>query len=577
LIHTRELELAARDFGESHRPDYDLSARVKKYTNWDGELNEIVHYSKCTARGIDILVNMVLSDFVGDTKNIETIFNPDYRFFGVRVQAHDLHDYCVVCIFAVDIYSSLKSALYTSANIDEEMLFEREILGKKIAQNNNYNYSSRYARDHPDVHLSMYLNSAQKSKRKVRMTEYANGDTSMAVLRRDSLERNPSYKNHDDVDYKYSNEENQRFTHVPEYDRPVKRNSTMTKGERIVKQEIVDYDKETYTKHVNNGNMYPKHVWNGDPHEDRQSVANWKDYDSKLYYGDLNDISQFEERVINRYSHVTPASISAKHESNEYWANEYSRGPDSLYNATLRKVKTPRRTVEQALSQPINKLHREVQHPKYTFRDTHLQPARNLDGVEVSYHEVEDKPVETSFRVTSNRHIPDRESLRVSNSNRNKPAETTLRTSRVITNRPVETSFREESNRHQTAKPQNYGRFSGTFDIPRVSEHAGITRTSEYEPRDENHHQPVSNYQMVERDTLRNSRRSERVTELVEPNYARTFVNRVTKGGQKNNSDFPAEGSFAGRPTAFSSARKSRMQQHDISPINNLDISSSFG
>ena len=94
LIHTRELELAARDFIDSHKPDYDLSTRVQKYTNWEGELNEIIHYSKATARGIDVLVNMVISDFIGDTKNIETIFNPDYRYFGVRVFNHDLYDYC---------------------------------------------------------------------------------------------------------------------------------------------------------------------------------------------------------------------------------------------------------------------------------------------------------------------------------------------------------------------------------------------------------------------------------------------------------------------------------------------------
>lgn len=63
LIHTRELELAARDFIDSYRPDYDLSARVNKYTNWEGEINEIVHYSKANIRGIEVLVNMVLSDY----------------------------------------------------------------------------------------------------------------------------------------------------------------------------------------------------------------------------------------------------------------------------------------------------------------------------------------------------------------------------------------------------------------------------------------------------------------------------------------------------------------------------------
>ena len=63
MIHTRELELAARDFGSSSQPEYDLSTRVSKYTSWEGEINEIVHYSKSNVRGIDIVCNMVISDF----------------------------------------------------------------------------------------------------------------------------------------------------------------------------------------------------------------------------------------------------------------------------------------------------------------------------------------------------------------------------------------------------------------------------------------------------------------------------------------------------------------------------------
>ena len=93
LIHTRELELAARDFIDSYKPDYDLGTRVEQYTNWEGELNEIVHYSKANVRGIEVIVNMVISDFCGDTRNIETIFNPNYKFFGVRAFNHDLYDY----------------------------------------------------------------------------------------------------------------------------------------------------------------------------------------------------------------------------------------------------------------------------------------------------------------------------------------------------------------------------------------------------------------------------------------------------------------------------------------------------
>lgn len=87
--------MAGRDLAISRNSGLDVAERVEKYTNWEGELNEIVHYSKSNVKGIDVLVNMVLSDFCGDTLNIETIFGDNYKYFGVRVFNHDLYDYCV--------------------------------------------------------------------------------------------------------------------------------------------------------------------------------------------------------------------------------------------------------------------------------------------------------------------------------------------------------------------------------------------------------------------------------------------------------------------------------------------------
>jgi hypothetical protein len=93
LKNSKELELAARDFINSRKPDQDLSKRVEKYTNWEGELNEIVHYSRSKVTGMEILINIILSDYCGNTKNIETLFNPYYKYFGVRVFDHDVYDY----------------------------------------------------------------------------------------------------------------------------------------------------------------------------------------------------------------------------------------------------------------------------------------------------------------------------------------------------------------------------------------------------------------------------------------------------------------------------------------------------
>ena len=166
LIHSRELELAARDFIESQKPDLDLKERVEKYTNWEGELNEIIHYSKSNIRGIEVIMNIVLSDFCGDTRDIETIFNPYYRFFGVRVFNHDLYDYCVVIMYADNIFPSVRKTLLTSANLDDELAAERERLSKNIAERNQTELTEYFPRDHPKVRFSVFLNDAQRSRRK---------------------------------------------------------------------------------------------------------------------------------------------------------------------------------------------------------------------------------------------------------------------------------------------------------------------------------------------------------------------------------------------------------------------------
>lgn len=540
------MELAARDFVDSHKPDYDLSSRVNKYTNWEGELNEIVHYSKANIRGIEILVNLVISDYCGDTKNIETIFNPHYRYFGCRIFNHDLYDYCVVVVYAEEIYSTLNSTLYTSQHIDEEMLFERETLGRRIAEKNDYAYSERYARDHPNVRFSTYLNSANRSKRLVRLNEYQDGDRTFTVLRRDSLERNPGYKYHDDADYLYTDERNERYTHVPEYQRIPRNTLNLGRGERIVRQSITDVDKEVYTKHYRPGSTKVEHEFYDDPHKNRYKT--YKDFDSTLYYGSLNDVTRFEEDVIDRYSTYHPETCTRnKGPKVRLMHEESNRSRSSSSNSSLAESAQVRggyfreRTsvksgkgdkISKMLHKQENKLHKEVVNSRYTLRS----------------------------------------SKRKSHS-------------RPKTTRQVDLSFREEpamspysSNRtSEKYESTNYGRYTSRESQARPMDPPEIKKTESY---DQN--QRIGGYRMVERDTFRNSNvgevqtniRTSRVTRPVQQTQVRTTISKATKHGAHGS----PEDNFMNRPTSYSSAHKRKTKVNSEYEADNtpFDIDNSF-
>lgn len=543
LIHTRELELAARDFIDSYRPDYDLSSRVNKYTNWEGEINEIVHYSKASVRGIEVLVNMVLSDYCGDTKNIETIFNPSYRFFGVRVFAHDLYDYCCVVIYAEDIYSTLKSALYTSANIDDELLFERDTLGRHIAEKSNYTYSARYARDNPEVRLSMYFNEAKKSKRKVRLTENADGDRTFTVLRRDSLERNPNYKYHADADYLYVSRQNERFTHVPEYARPQKNSFVLGKGESIVQQKITDIDKEIYTKHTRTTTHEVKHDFNAPPHRSRYSST--KEYDSRIYYGDLNDVSRFEEELIQRYTTIIPESCPGNHHHVDVSiSSDSSIEEEARRKSYFRSSKSARREREQQMKNSTymsqSKVKKESSHSRYSFRSKERAKKQSqFGGVDVSFRE------EELFSPSERAQFASRQD------------------------------------------PTSYGRFSKISEVQRVSDPPEIKKTASY--NDDMSPQKIAGYRMTERDSLRdpglqarerspyNSRRSDYNSRRSDRAVVQEQAVPASKGMPKSTffANASPERAMANRPTTFSSVhkRKTREERDFTRELNDFNLS----
>ena len=73
-------------------PEDKLAERVEKYTNWDGEINEIVHYTRKGVNGRDILINILLSD-TEDDNNKDIIFNHSFRHFGAKIGVNKNNQY----------------------------------------------------------------------------------------------------------------------------------------------------------------------------------------------------------------------------------------------------------------------------------------------------------------------------------------------------------------------------------------------------------------------------------------------------------------------------------------------------
>ncbi|CAI2359757.1 unnamed protein product [Moneuplotes crassus] len=521
LVHTRELELAARDHSHSHQPEHDLIMRVENYTNWDGELNEIVHYSKATARGIDVLMNMAISDYIGDTKNIETMFGYQYKYFGVRVTNHDLYDFCVVIIYAQEVYSTVKSALQASSKIDEELREERELLARNIAKNDSYNYDVYYARENPNVQVHDYMNKAYKSKRKVRLNEDADGERTFTVLRRDSLERNTEYAPHNDQDYQYIDKRNSRLSKVSDVQRNKPNRITLGPGERIYHQTTTDYDRELYSKNGELGGRFTTNEWDRDPYPQRYTLSNQRDYDAELYYADLNDVTRREESIVSNYPTVSPeltyGNSGRKGRGTAFEGEEITSENVRTIRSTAH---TPRQRVNRDVYAPVIKgMEDEGYYSSQTSR-THSNIVPD-DGIEVTYEEEPMDYNDLDFRV---------------------------------------------SDRY----PAGYDTQSIEEDVAAIDRASNTRRQARFiedEPR------VTPNYKMTERETFRTSK-GNRIDAA--PISNEEFVQM--KG--KRNDDFNSPGmSSSKRTTAFTTRRKIAQDdryQREISRFEDPNLSDSF-
>ena len=100
LLYSDELEKAAKAYFDTDgSPEY-LADRVEAHTNWDGELNEIVHYSKKGVNGRDILIHVMLSDDLGSDENKLILFGKKFAYLGIKIGLNNTQQYCVIMDFA---------------------------------------------------------------------------------------------------------------------------------------------------------------------------------------------------------------------------------------------------------------------------------------------------------------------------------------------------------------------------------------------------------------------------------------------------------------------------------------------
>lgn len=85
LQNSHELELAAKAYFDTDGSPELLADRVEAQTEWEGELNEIVHYSRRGVNGRDVLIHILLSDDPGSDHNKIILLNNYFSYIGVKI------------------------------------------------------------------------------------------------------------------------------------------------------------------------------------------------------------------------------------------------------------------------------------------------------------------------------------------------------------------------------------------------------------------------------------------------------------------------------------------------------------
>lgn len=355
----------------------------------------------------------------------------------------------------------------------------------------------------------------------MKLQETDDGDRVFTVLRRYSLERNPEYSLHDDPRYFYTLPENERYSHVPKTARPRESTLYLRKGERVVKENLVDIDREYYARKsrlIDDPSV--DYSFHDDPHASRYKLTDVIDHEADLYYGDINDVTRFEEGIVRNYPCYVPESCTYNLSKEHNHAVKSHKHPKTL----VRKSKAQKNegyssTLRQPLSKPDI-----VTHSDFSFRKSRIDDEED-DGIEVSYTEEEYYEPDHTFRETS---------------------------------------------RYQAAESDRFAKLSPIAAESKAKRSIHETAKFAAQPS-----QLVSNYRMVENDELRKSRiRNSELRASMrevdrESDYGsgRRTQQRTTalaaKGNSKPIGEFSPDRSMMNRETTFSSAHKRRTRATD--------------
>jgi hypothetical protein len=123
VIHSNDLQKSAKAYFETDGSPDLLAERVEEYTEWDGELNEIVHHSRRGVNGKDVLIHIMLSDDIGADQNKRILFSNNFSYLGIKIGVNSKGGYCIVMDFATYLGNDIPDQRYETANNDPRGMF----------------------------------------------------------------------------------------------------------------------------------------------------------------------------------------------------------------------------------------------------------------------------------------------------------------------------------------------------------------------------------------------------------------------------------------------------------------------
>lgn len=93
MVHSNDLQSAAEDYFSTDGEPELLAERVEAHTEWDGEINEIVHITRRGVAGKDVLMQIMLSDNIRSDNNKKIIFYEHFKYLGVKIGINTKGEY----------------------------------------------------------------------------------------------------------------------------------------------------------------------------------------------------------------------------------------------------------------------------------------------------------------------------------------------------------------------------------------------------------------------------------------------------------------------------------------------------